>query len=51
MKKSSIGSAVADMGAVIRYETWEDGTLVALRERADGSRYYQVIHKAGNFTF
>lgn len=43
--------AAADMGAVIRYETWEDGTLVALREKADGDRFYQVIHKAGNFTF
>ena len=39
------------MGTVIRYETWEDGTLVALREMDDGERFYQVIHRAGNFTF
>ena len=39
------------MGTVIRYELWEDGTLVALRETDDGHRFYQVIHKAGNFAF
>ena len=39
------------MGKVIRYETWEDGTLVALREMDDGHRFYQVIQKDGNYAF
>ena len=43
-------TAVADYGAVIRYEAYGD-ELVALREKADGERFYQLIHKAGNFTF
>lgn len=47
---TSIGTAAADCGAVIRYETHGD-ELVALREKADGERFYQLIHKAGNFTF
>lgn len=45
-----IGTAAADCGAVIRYETHGD-ELVALREKADGERFYQLIHKGGNFTF
>ena len=45
-----IGTVAADYGAVIRYEAYGD-ELVALREKADGERFYQLIHKAGNFTY
>lgn len=45
-----IGTVAADCGAVIRYETHGD-ELVALREKADGERFYQLIRKGKNFTF
>lgn len=51
MTNMSTGTAAADHGAVIRYETWEDGTVAALREKADGERFYQIIKKNENFAF
>jgi hypothetical protein len=45
-----IGTVAADYGAVIRYEAYGD-ELVALREKADGERFYQLIHKSGQYAF
>lgn len=28
---------------VIRYETWEDGSIAILREDKDGNRFYELL--------
>ena len=49
---TSIGTAAADYGTVIRFETWEDGTVAALREYQNGDRRYEmIIDKNGNYKF
>jgi hypothetical protein len=51
-QKPCIGSVAPKRGTVIRYETWEDGTVVALRENEIGDRWYEtIIDKNGNHTF
>jgi hypothetical protein len=52
IQNTFIGTAAAKRGSVIRYETWEDGTIAALREGEDGNRWYEKIcDKNGNFSF
>jgi hypothetical protein len=51
-QRPCIGNVAPKRGTVIRYETWEDGTVAALREGEDGDRWYQIIFdKNGNFSF